>query len=252
MNTPKSAILRWSTLIVVLLNIAFNYFYISISGHPSMGSVSARYPSLFTPPAFAFSIWGLIYFSFCVYCFIQLQPWRKNKKVYNQLSLPLLVANILAAAWIWVYTSGFILASVIILGVMLILSIDMFVTAGKASLSPKHSWWIQVPFSLFCGWLSVAFLANLSVLIAAQQGKPNSNLTLVLLAVACLAVVIVSLRSRNALYPAVIAWACVALWSIRKYDYPQIAFTALAISIVSIIMIIAAAYRWSDYKKKID
>lgn len=215
-----------------------------------MGAVSARYPSLFTPSGYAFSIWGLIYVSFIFYCIIQLQATRLPKKIYNQISLPLLLSNLLAGVWIWVYTNEMLLLSVIIILALLFLSIEMFITSGKAASQSKHSWWLQFPFSLFFGWLSVAFLANLSVFIAGEQGKENTGLAFVLIAIAGLAGIIVSFRFRNAVYPAVVAWATIAIASARKDDHTDIAYGALAVSIISIIMVIIAALKLRKIKRQ--
>lgn len=250
MDTLNSAILRWATLFAVILNVLFNYSYVKIFSQASMGEVSARYPSLFTPSGYAFSIWGLIYIAFIFYCIIQLQKSRLPKKIYNQISLPLLLSNLLAGVWIWVYTNEMLLLSVVIILALLFLSIEMFIVTGKAASQSKHSWWLQFPFSLFFGWLSVAFLANLSVFVAGEQGKGNAMLAFIMLTIAGLAAIIISFRFKNAVYPAVIAWATVAIASARKNDHTDIANGALAVSIVSIIMVIIAVLQQRNLKRQ--
>lgn len=250
MNSSNSAIIRWATLIVVIFNVAFNYFYTTLSGHPTMGEISFKYPSLFTPPGYTFSIWGIIYLSFIVYCIIQLQGSKLDKKIYNQLSVPLLLANIFAAIWIWVYTSELLAASVVIILFMLFLSIEMFISSGNKSKQPKYNWWLQVPFSMFFGWLSVAFLANLSVLIASIQGKENASLTIGFIILAGLAAVLISLRSLNPVYPAVISWATFAMWTGKRSDHPLIANVALTAAIISILMVLIAFMRLAKLKRQ--
>ena len=217
-----------------------------------MGEVSASYPSLFTPAGYAFSIWGLIYFAFMYYCVKQLQTSRLEKKVYNQLSLSLLLLNLLAAVWIWVFTSRLLAVSVAIIAIMLLLSIDMFVSSSAASKQKKHSWWLQFPFSLLFGWLSVAFLANLSVLIASMQQKPNSTLAITFVILAGLASLIISLSFSNAVYPAVIAWALMAVYIARKSEDPQIAFSALITASLSAVLVIIEALRAGSRRRLAD
>ncbi|WP_374164888.1 hypothetical protein [Arcticibacter sp. MXS-1] len=243
MDKKSSASLRWITLFIIILNIAFNYFYMALIDQPSMGQVSGKYPSLFTPAGYAFSIWGLIYCSFLFFCIVQLKRTRLEKTAYNRLSVPLLISNVLAALWIVVFTKEMFTLSVVIMSILLLLSVRMFGAAASAYFRHRHNWWIQLPFSLFCGWLSVAFLANLAVLIASEQGKENEVLTLLFIALAVIAAMLVGIRFRNPVYPLVVAWAVFAIWIARKGDHPGVAYTALAASLLSILACFAALYR---------
>lgn len=249
MDTRSSAVLRWVTLLTVLANIAFNYFYVKLTGNDTMGEVSARYPSLFTPAGYAFSIWGLIYLSFIIYCIAQLQKTALDKKIYNQLSLSLLFANVLASVWIWCFTSERLLVSIVVMFLILALSLEMFIISCKAAKQRKHSWWLQFPFSLLSGWLSVAFLANLSVVIASQQGKENVPLTFIFLAIAALTAIYVGFRTANPVYPSVTVWASLAIWVARKDTNAAIGNAAAAVAIIAGLVVLTAIVRLSAKRK---
>ena len=70
-------------------------------GGQTTGEVSAKYPSLFTPSGFTFSIWGLIYFGLATFAIYQALPGQRENSSIAKIS-KLFVANCAAnAAWIF-------------------------------------------------------------------------------------------------------------------------------------------------------
>jgi benzodiazapine receptor len=239
--------LRWLTLLVVIANIVFNGVYDRFFDLPSIGEASKYYNDLFTPSGYVFSIWLLIYLSFLIFSIRQLVPPPRKRRVYAELSLPLIAANVLASLWILAFTSGMLVLSLIIILTMLACAIYMFRKSVHAHFVLKHTAWLPVPFSLFFGWISVAMLANSAVLLT-SNGLMDQYITIVFIVLATLAGAGISLKYGNAIYPAVIAWAASGIWAARRVDFPMIATTALFAMVINLVFIVISFIR-SHIKK---
>jgi translocator protein len=233
---------RWTTLIVVLINIGFNYFYQYADVQAlTIPEVTEKYYSLFTPAGYAFSIWGLIYLSFIAYCIYQLLPAQRKNHTYDVLTKALLFANILASVWQVVYRNEYILASVCVIVTMLVLATIMFV---RVKAIPNHQW-LTIPFSLFLGWISVATIANISIALVYLgwdgSGFGAAAWTAIMLGVALLLSVILGLLYRDVVIPLVVAWAAFAIYMESKPVNIIAANAALVCTIGAILCSVAVA-----------
>ena len=106
----------------------------------------------------------------------------------------------------------------------------------------KHRLFLQLPFSLYLGWITVATVANISIL---QNGMgwddvlmSATNWTLLKLAIVGAICAIVVLRRGDSIYALVIAWAAYGIMS-KQVDTPAVAGAALLIALFAVIL---AAY----------
>lgn len=241
MNNTTSLLLRRLVLIAVIVNIAFNAFYVKLFPHlPDVQEVSMTYFNLFTPAGYAFSIWGIIYLSFIVYAVIQLLPAYRYMEIYDILAFPMISVNILGSAWILAFINGAITLSEIILLVTLILAFIMCAELhNKPSKHTADHNWLTMPFSLFFGWVSVAFIANTAAWLV-SIGWHGGNITeeawtITMILVAGAAGIFTAFAWRDFIYPLVISWSCIAIYVVRKSDHELIANTALIVSCVLLI-----------------
>lgn len=231
-------LIRWLVLLATLANIAFNFLYTKIPGLYPINQVTELYDSLFTPAGYAFSIWGLIYLSLLIYAVVQLLPSARNVKVYDRIAYPLILLNVLASLWIYFFVSDLILLSMVIIAFMLLLTIIMHKFAADSSDKGEVSLWIQVPFSLLYGWLTVASLANLSIWLYSQGvvfAARSPAFIYVLIVSAAMIGFYVSIQQRNCLIPLVIAWGLFGIWMARKANYGEVAVLALVCAILMVV-----------------
>ncbi|NOT76342.1 MAG: hypothetical protein HOP08_15545 [Cyclobacteriaceae bacterium] len=244
-NTASNIALRWLTLLAVLLNIAFNGLYTRIFNTPDIAEISRSYNDLFTPAGYVFSIWGLIYLSFVIYAIVQLLPSQRNVKIYDQLSPYLIAANILGSAWILAFTHRYILLSLIILIITLVISIVMLTRSTRAIEDRNFNRWLWVPFSLFCGWISVATIACAAVTLIDLKWDGASltaeQWTIAMVIVAGALAIVVESRYNNFIYPLVIVWASIGIWDQRQLDHPNIGMIALVSSIFILLFVMCHA-----------
>jgi hypothetical protein len=233
---------RWLALIVIIANVVFNYVSQRLPiGKGTIESISAEYASLFTPAGYAFAIWGLIYLATLVYAIHQLLPSQRSTYAHDLLVKPLIVLNLLAAAWVVVFRFELIALSVAVILLSLATSVLVFARTTGPVARHELSKWALVPASLWFGWLSVATIANISSWAAATDRTDafQQQWTLAMIGVATLLGFGIGYRYRNWIYPLVIAWASMAIWVARRADAGLVASAALASAI--------AMLAWSGY-----
>lgn len=232
-SSRSQPVWRWVAAAAVVLNAAHNLFAEKLhSPLPSVGEVSARYGTLFTPAPYAFAIWGLIYLSFLAYSAFSLSAGQRAVSVHDTLAKGLVVYSVLGIAWVELFIRQQIGASLLVIFAMGATGATLFLRALRAESTgglPARARW---PFSLFFGWISVAILANCSVWLKVHSwtGGPGGEVawTLVMIAVAVLLALGVGWRYRDQIYPGVILWSMIAIGVARNGDHRVVALTALA------------------------
>lgn len=239
-------LLRWLTLLVVVGAIAYsNLADVLATGGSDIATVSRRYDNAFAPAPYAFAIWGLIYGSFLVYCVVALLPSRRNMEIYDRLSVPVMLANVLGAVWVATFRHDLIVASVIVIVAMLALAWSMLVQASRCVDNGRARFALTVPFALFFGWISVATLANIAAVRVALGEQGGSFIELVwtagLLATATALGLGVGVLQRQFIVPAVVAWAAAAIAVAAGTSDPAVATAAVVTSAVCGIAAVALA-----------
>lgn len=247
---------RLIALIAMAINVIFNYASLTdVLALPSMEDISHRFSSLFTPHDYAFSIWGVIYFTFIVYGIYQIMPARSEDPLYRNLAKPFAIVNLLAIAWIVAFRMQLMWVSVGIILTMLSLSIFMLVLSRDAVLRDEYSNWVSVPFSLLAGWLSVATIANFStVFVYMGWAGPVTTQVIVTIGMILLSGLIgiyVCARCKDFVFPGVIAWACIAIAVSRSNDFPYVSLIALATAIMPAVWVATTLLKRITYRRHI-
>ena len=88
--------------LMIVLNLLSNTLPIN---NQSMPEVSAKYPSLFTPAGFTFSIWGVIYLALLIFLVYQAMPSQRDNATIAAISRPFQISCLANAGWIlaWHY-----------------------------------------------------------------------------------------------------------------------------------------------------
>ncbi len=172
--------------------------------------ISSKYPTILTPAAYAFSIWGLIYLGLTAFSVFQLLPANLNR--FRPVRSLYILSCVFNCAWIYFFHQdqiGICLAIILMLwGSLLLIKIKL---AGCATLA--ETWLMQAPFGIYFGWVTAASLVNL-MLFLKYVGSPAASSSylgsaLILSAAAC--AVMVRVKLWNFFYPLAIAWALTAI-----------------------------------------
>jgi hypothetical protein len=179
------------------------------------GEISDGFDILFTPAGYVFSIWGLIYLALIAFSTAQALPSQKSRPELSKIR-PWYVLNAAAnAGWIlaWHHERFAVswLLMLIILGSLVAIYTEL---ARQPSDHSAAGALFRSAFSLYLGWISVATIANTTVVASiwgCSAALASPTVTLGILAFATVICVYVSLRFADPIYAAVFVWAQVGI-----------------------------------------
>jgi hypothetical protein len=236
--SPYLMFWRWLALVCVTGNAIFSIAYERLTPSlPTIAEVSSRYRAFFTPAPYAFAIWGLIYAALIGYAVFALLPRQRLTGWHDAVAPWLTAYSVLGAAWIVAFRHSHITASLSLIVAMFLVGGWMFGLAKRAVWEDVAHPLCSVPFALYFGWISVATIANTMAWMLANDAfsSPESQVgwTLIALISAVFVACVVSRRYSETTYPAVIAWALVAIWVAQQDILPIVANVALVGAVVA-------------------
>jgi len=184
----------------------------------TVGEVSEKYPSLFTPAGITFSIWGIIYLSLAVFCLYHIaSAWAKPANhpaniATERMGEWFILANLAAAFWLlsWVYEEIGLSVTLIFIQLLCLVAIHQRLGMYDTRAGAASRWLTQFPLSIYFGWITIATMANVSSYLNATPwdgwGLDPVDWTTILIGVAVFIAILVMAIRRNVLFGLVIAW----------------------------------------------
>jgi hypothetical protein len=162
------------TMALILATIAVNGLAnaLPINGQPT-GAISDRFVVYFTPAGYVFSIWGVIYLGLIAYGVFQALPRQRDNPALKQLALPFWISCLANIGWILLWHYGFFATTLL---VMLVLLGSLVLVYRTLNRYPQRSLGelicVRLPFSIYIGWITVATIANLTVVMEDKDLRP--------------------------------------------------------------------------------
>lgn len=233
---PPNILLRVLALSSVLANVAFNYGYMQLGIGTDIRAISERYENLFTPAPYAFLIWAVIHAALILYAVIALLPSSSHIALHDRIAPPFIAANVLMSAWVVAFARDLPTVALGITVGILFAAILMYrrVTAALTVGPQRRSW--LAPFSLFLAWISVATIASVTMVLVANGAYPKDVPFAILMVGAAVGLgLVMAVRFRDVVFPAVIGWASLALALRGHVISPIFGAAAIAGSFVSFV-----------------
>ncbi len=206
------------------------------------GEVINRDPIFFQPAGWTFSVWGVIYLllvGFVVYSFLSRGRWDRRM---GRIGLLFLIANLANIVWLFLWHYEQWLPSVYVM-VVLLLALPLIYAALRRHRRSRPPGTVErlmvwTPFSVYLGWIVVAFLANVSV----WRNRSGADLldlssrwwAVVMIAVALAITAVMALWMHDPAFVLVAAWAFVGIGA-EQWD------RSMLVAIVAIIGALLAA-----------
>jgi benzodiazapine receptor len=231
-----------ATVAVIGVNAAANI--VPING-VNTGEISARYPTGFTPAGWVFSIWGLIYLGLVAFAvFAARVPPERSARV-RSIEPAYLVSCAANALWIFMWHYGLILESLALMVVLLVSLIVVYVRLQSTlAASPAEGLCVDMPFSLYLGWITTAVLANLAAWFYEIQVYPFDlamNDWAILTVVTATAIyTAIGVRTRDAIFTAVFAWASLGIVLQTLETGPAVRLAAAAGCAVMVVVTVVS------------
>lgn len=202
-------------ILMIVVNALANTF--PIAGK-NTGEVSALYPSLFTPAGFTFSIWGVIYLLLLAFVVYQAKGLfgksnEKTSKLLAQVGIWFFISCLANASWIFVWHHQMITASLLVMLVILISLIKIYINLGigRSKEGSSQSYLVQIPFSVYLGWITVATIANISIFLINIGwngfGLSPEFWTVIIIGAATAITILMLIKRKDQFFSLVMLWA---------------------------------------------
>lgn len=195
--------------------------------------ISGRFPVYFTPAGYVFSIWGVIYTLLLGFTVYQALPAQRENPRLRRLGYLPAIAGVLNSIWLflWHYNQ-FPLTLLVMVGLLAtLIAIYLRLDIGRPVGSSAEKWLVNLPFSVYLGWITVATVANATILLydLGWDGfgiSPEVWAVAILLTGAAIASAVILSRVDVA-YALVIIWAYIGI-AVKQSGTPIVAAFAVA------------------------
>ncbi len=211
------------------------------------GEISDRFQVFFVPAGYVFAIWGVIYIGWIAFAVYQALPAQKENPRLRNLGYLFALSGVFNAAWLfcWHYNQ-FGLSVVVMLALLgLLIASYLRLNVAKTPVGNVEKWCVDVPFSVYLGWITVATAANVTDLLYLINwngfGISPQVWAVIMLIVASLLGLAMALTRRDSGYLFVLVWSFAGI-AVKQAGTPLVANSAwvatlfvLALAIYSII-----------------
>ena len=228
-------------VIVIIVNSMANAVPL---GGQTTGEISAKYPSLFTPAGYVFSIWGLIYLGLAIFIIWQALPTQRENQNLAAIRIPFITSCACNAIWIFVWHYDLLVLSLVFMLGILISLVQIYRTLNIAlSDAPlAERLMAHLPFSIYTAWITVATIANLSAFQINQGwddfGFAAPTWTIIKIAIAGSIAATILFRRRDIAFVLVAVWASAGI-AVKHEAIPLVAGAATVIALLGILLVLA-------------
>jgi hypothetical protein len=242
---------------LILLNIVFFIVTVavnSLAGGSTLingrttGAVSDSNPTLITPAGFTFSIWSVIYILLAAFVVYQALPRNRSKQFLEQISFLFILSSILNISWIFLWQYGLFPYSVIFIFGLLISLVAIYLRLGigKTHVSLGERMCVQLPFSVYLGWITVASIANVAVALTAANwdgfGINPATWAALVIAVALIITLLIIGTRKDVAYSLVIIWALFGIMSKQSANHTVVWATTISMIVTIVALVARIAY----------
>jgi hypothetical protein len=149
--------------VVVALTVNILASVLPLNGQ-NTGEISDRFKVYFVPAGYVFAIWGIIYIGWIAFAIYQFRAAQKESPRLRNLGYLFALSGIFNAAWLFCWHYNIFGLSVLVMLTLLGLLIASYLklNVGHTSVTTAEKWSVDVPFSVYLGWITVATVANVT------------------------------------------------------------------------------------------
>jgi|HigsolmetaAR206D_1030411.scaffolds.fasta_scaffold07266_3 hypothetical protein len=237
--SPIGSILN---IVAVVSVIVMNWLANTLPfNNKSTGEISDQYPVLIQPAGYAFSIWSLIYLGLIAFAVYQALPSQQDNKRIERITPYFLISCVANIAWLLTWHYEILWLNIIIMLCLLgsLIAIYLQLRGDQEPISVRERWFLWLPFSLYLGWVTVATIVNMAVVLYAAGWQDLGIVGVALTAILILTAAGIAIRmlfySHDPAYALVVVWALIAI-AVRQSANSLIVGTV----IVALVAIVAS------------
>ena len=234
-NTLRQLANALSVALALTVNILANA--LPLNGQ-NTGQISDRFSVYFVPAGYVFAIWGLIYIGWIAFAIYQFLPAQKENPRLQNLGYLFALSGVFNAVWLFCWHYNQFGLSVLVMLALLATLIASYLKldVGRVAIGAAERWCVEVPFSVYLGWITVATVANISDYLFSISwsgwGITAQPWAAIMIAVASLLGLLMALTHRDSGYLFVLVWSFIGI-AVKQVEFPLVANSAWAASILA-------------------
>ena len=245
----KDTFRQIANLVTVIIALTVNILAstLPLNGQ-NTGEISDRFQVYFVPAGYVFAIWFFIFIGWIVFAFFQFRKDQKESPRLRRLGYLFAISNIVNAAWLFAWHYNYFGLSVLIMLTLLGLLIASYLRldVNRVSVTRAERWSVDLPFSVYLGWITVATVANITSWLYSIDwngfGISAPVWAVIMIVVASVVGFLVASSRRDAAYLLVLVWSFIGI-AVKQADVANVATTAyLGAGFIS-IMAVYSLYR---------
>lgn len=243
----RTTLRQIANIVAVVGVIAFNFASqaIPLNGQTN-AEIANRFPDLFYFPAnYAFSIWGVIYTFLGAFMVYQALPSQRDNPILKRIGFLFFLTSIWNIGWLAAFHYEQFALSMVMMALLLVNLIVIYVRigAGTREFSWRDRWLIQIPFSLYLGWITAATVVNAAFVltasgVSAPLGIANETWAVIMFVVTAIIAGGLIFTRRDVAYGLVIVWALSAIASRYQGENALVTNGALVITGIVVVMVV--------------
>ena len=245
----KDTLRQTANLVTVLIALTVNILAsaLPLNGQ-NTGEISDRFQVYFVPAGYVFVIWFFIFVGWLVFAMYQFLPSQKENPRLRRLGYLFAVSNIANAAWLFAWHYNFFGVSVLIMLSLLGLLIASYLRldVNRVSVSRAERWSVDIPFSVYLGWITVATVANITSWLYSIEwnglGIPAPTWAVIMIFVAAVVGLAMALTRRDAAYLLVLVWSFIGI-AVKQTPAPAVVNTAWVAAALMLALTIYSLFR---------
>lgn len=228
----KDTLRQIANLVTVIIALMVNILAstLPLNGQ-NTGEISDRFQVYFVPAGYVFAIWGIIYIGWIAFVIYQFRSSQKESPRLRRLGYLFALSNLANAAWLFAWHYNTFGLSVLIMLTLLGLLIASYLRleVNHVSVSRAERWSVDIPFSVYLGWITVATVANVTDWFYLVEwngfGIAAQTWAAIMIAVASLLGLLMTLTRKDAAYLFVLVWSFVGI-ALKQTPAPNVVISA--------------------------
>jgi hypothetical protein len=240
-DKPRQIVVLIAVLITITINVLADA--LPINGQTT-GAISDRFQVYFVPAGYVFSIWGVIYLALLAFAIYQILPAQRENPRLRKIGAWFVLGSLANCAWIFLWHYELFSLTLVVMLILLIslIAIYLLLDVGRARIKTTEKWLVDIPFSIYLGWITVATIANVTSLLAylgwGGWGISGQIWALIMLAVGVIVAGAVHLTRYDVAYMLVILWAFIGI-AVKHSETSLVATGAwIASGLVFILLVV--------------
>ena len=236
----KDNLRQTANLLSVLFALTVNILATALPlNNQTTGQISDRFKVFFVPAGYVFAIWGIIYIGWIAFTVYQFLHAHKESPRLRGLGYLFALSGVFNAAWLFCWQYNHFTLSVLVMLILLGLLIASYLklNIGRTSVSSAEKWCVDIPLSVYLGWISVATIANISDWLYFVHwngfGITPQAWAVIMLIVASLLGLLMALTRRDSGYLFVFVWAFAGI-AVKQAAAPLVAYSAWVAAVVAL------------------